>query len=83
LFFQDRSIAAGSAGSGVVGNSSSTLDGALYFPTTTHTYTGNSSASGYTIIVANKWVDTGNSSFGSNYTSLANGSPIKGIVLSE
>ncbi len=83
LFFQDRSIPAGSAGSGVVGNSSSTLDGAMYFPTTTLTYTGNSSASGYTIIVADKWVDTGNSSFGNNYTSLANGSPIKGVVLSE
>ncbi|MBV8358098.1 MAG: hypothetical protein JO189_09215, partial [Deltaproteobacteria bacterium] len=53
LFFQDRSIPNGSAASMVVGNSSSTFDGTLYFPTTGLTYLGNSSVSGYTIIVAN------------------------------
>jgi hypothetical protein len=83
LFFQDRAIPAGSAGSTIVGNAGSTLDGALYFPTTTLTYTGNSSTNGYGIVVADKWIDTGNSNFGNNYTSLANGSPIKGVVLSE
>jgi hypothetical protein len=83
LFFQDRTIPSGSAGSAIVGNTTSTLDGALYFPTTKLTYNGNSSSSGYSIIVADQWVDTGNSTLGNNYTSLANGSPIKGLVLSE
>jgi hypothetical protein len=83
LFFQDRSIAAGGAGSTINGNSGSTIDGALYFPTTTLTYNGNSSANGYSIVVADKWLVNGNSTIGNNYTSLANGSPIKGIVLSE
>ena len=34
------------------GNSSSTFDGALYFPTTTLTYSGSSSLNGYNIVVA-------------------------------
>ena len=83
LFFQDRTIAAGSASSTINGNSGSTIDGALYFPTTTLTYNGNSSSSGYSIVVADKWIVNGNSTLGNNYTSLADGSPIKGIVLSE
>jgi hypothetical protein len=83
LFFQDRSIAGGSASSTINGNSGSTIDGALYFPTTTLTYNGNSSTNGYSIVVANEWIVNGNSTLGNNYTSLANGSPIKGLVLSE
>jgi hypothetical protein len=83
LFFQDRSIPAGSASSTISGNSGSTFDGAIYFPTTTVTFTGNSSVNGYTIVVADQWVDNGNTQLGNNYTSLANGSPIKAPVLSE
>lgn len=83
LFFQDRTIASGSAPSIINGNSGSTIDGALYFPTTTLTYNGNSSINGYSIVVADKWIANGNSSLKNNYTSLSNGSPIKGIVLSE
>ncbi len=83
LFYQDRTIPTGSAGSTINGNSGSTIDGALYFPTTTLTYNGNSSTNGYSIIVADKWIANGNSNLKNNYTSLANGSPIKGIVLSE
>lgn len=83
LFFQDRSIPSSAAGSTINGNSSSTFDGALYFPTTQLTYNGNSSASGYTIIVVDKLLVNGNSHIGNNYTSLANGSPIKGPALSE
>jgi hypothetical protein len=56
LFFQDPSASSGS-GSIINGNSSSTFDGALYFPTTQLTYNGNSSASCYTIIVAGQAVD--------------------------
>ena len=83
LFFQDRTIPGSAAGSIINGNSGSTIDGALYFPTTTLTYNGNSSTSGYSIIVADKWIANGNSNLKNNYTSLANGSPIKGLVLSE
>ena len=83
LFFQDRSIPGSAAGSTINGNSGSTIDGALYFPTTTLTYNGNSSVHGYSIIVTDKLIANGNSSVGNNYTSLANGSPIKGLVLSE
>src|SRR6266481_6013654 len=83
LFFQDRTIPTSGAGSTITGNSTSTFDGAVYFPTTTVTFTGNSSANGYSIVVAYQLVVSGNSSLGSNYTSLTNGSPIKGTVLAE
>jgi hypothetical protein len=83
LFFQDRSIPTTGAASTISGNSTSTIDGALYFPTTTLTYTGNSSVNGYSIVVADKWVASGNSNLKNNYSSLANGSPIKAPVLSE
>jgi hypothetical protein len=83
LFFQDRSIASGGAGSTVSGNSSSTFDGALYFPTTTLTYSGNSSLNGYNIVVADKVSLSGNSSIGNNYSSLTGGSPIRGTILAE
>ena len=83
LFFQDRSISSGSAGSTVSGNSSSTFDGALYFPTTTLTYSGNSSLNGYNIVVADKVSLSGNSTIGTNYSSLSGGSPIRGTVLAE
>jgi len=83
LFFQDRSIPGTAAGSSIGGNSSSTFDGALYFPTTEVTFGGNSSASGYSIVVADELTVSGNSSIGSNYSSLTGGSPIKGTVLAE
>jgi hypothetical protein len=83
LIFQDRSIPIGSAGSTVSGDSTSTYDGALYFPTTTVSLGGNSSASGYMIVVANEVSLSGNSAMGSNYSSLTGGSPIKGSILAE
>lgn len=83
LFFQDRSIPSTDASSTINGNSSSTFDGAVYFATTTVTFAGNSSASGYSIVVADKLTLSGNSSIGSNYSSLAGGSPIKGTILAE
>lgn len=83
LFFQDRSIPSNGAASTINGNSSSTFDGAVYFPTTTVNFNGNSSSSGYSIVVANQLVLNGNSTLGSNYSSLTNGSPIKGTILAE
>jgi hypothetical protein len=81
LFFQDRSIPTSGAGSIINGNSASTFDGALYFPTTDVTYNGNSSLNGYTILVAYDILWNGNSTVGNNYTSLAGGSPIKSGLL--
>jgi hypothetical protein len=85
LFFQDRSIPAGSAASTIIGNSSSTFDGTMYFSTTGLTYLGNSASSGYTILIADTITITGNSSItiGNNYSSLSNGSPVKSTALYE
>lgn len=85
LFFQDRSIPIRSSGSTITGNSSSTFDGVVYFPTTSLTYTGNSSGSGYTFLIADTITITGNSSMtlGNDYSSLSNGSPIKSSALYE
>jgi len=83
LFFQDRSIAGGAAGSTVSGSSTSTFDGALYFPTTTLTFSGNSSLNGYNIVVADKVALSGSSTIGTNYSSLTGGSPIRGTILAE
>jgi hypothetical protein len=83
LFFQDRSVPSSAAGSTITGNSTSTFDGAIYFPTTLLTFNGNSSSNGYSIVVADKLVVSGNSSVGSNYSSLPNGSPIKSAILAE
>jgi hypothetical protein len=83
LFFQDRSIPAGSGGSVISGSSTSTFDGALYFPTTTLSYSGSSSLNGYSIVDANQLTLSGSASVGSNYSSLSGGSPIKGTILAE
>jgi Flp pilus assembly protein TadG len=83
LFFQDRSVSSSGAASTINGNSASTFDGAIYFSTTALTYNGNSSSSGYTILVADKLTLNGNASVGNNYSSLANGSPIQSAILAE
>jgi hypothetical protein len=83
LFFQDRSIPSSGAGSTITGGAGTTFDGALYFLTTQVTYSGNSSVNGYSIVVADKLAISGNSTVGNNYTSLADGSPIKGTMLAE
>jgi Flp pilus assembly protein TadG len=80
LFFQDRSV---SSSSTIEGNSSSTFDGVLYFPNAAVNYVGNSSVSGYTTLIADTISISGNSTLGDNYSSLANGSPIKSTTLYE
>jgi hypothetical protein len=83
LFFQDRSIPSSAAGSTVSGSATSTFDGALYFPTTTLSYSGSSSLNGYNIVIADKLSLSGSSTIGTNYSSLTGGSPIRGTVLAE
>jgi Flp pilus assembly protein TadG len=84
LFFQDPSVKGGQ-GSTISGSSGSSFDGALYFPTTAVNYSGSSGASGYTIVVADTITLSGSASMtiGNNYSSLADGSPIKSSTLYE
>jgi Putative Tad-like Flp pilus-assembly len=83
LFYQDPSVPKGSSSSLISGNSGSTFDGTIYFPTTGLSYSGNSSSSGYTILVGDTVSVSGNSTFGDNYSSLADGSPLKATSLYE
>ncbi len=83
LFYQDRSIPVGSKSSTITGSSGSTFDGAMYFPTTSLSYSGSSSSNGYTIIVGWDVTIGGNSTLGDNYSSLPNGSPIRATALYE
>jgi hypothetical protein len=55
---------------------SSILNGALYFPTTSLTYSGGS-LSQYTILVAYSISVSGSATLNSNFSSLPNGSPVK------
>ena len=83
LFFQDRSVPIGTAGSTITGAAGSTFDGAIYFSTTAVSYGGTSSSGGYTIIVADTVSVSGNSTLSDNYSSLPGGSPIKSTALYE
>jgi hypothetical protein len=58
------------------------LSGALYFPKAPLNL-GSINGTNYTIIVADTINFQGNSTIGSNYSSLANGSPVKAAVLVE
>jgi len=82
LFFTDRSVKS-SLMNTVGGNSSTTYDGAIYMPNSPLTYFGNSSANGYTILVADTLALSGNVTIDNNYSSLNDGSPIRTVVLSE
>jgi Putative Flp pilus-assembly TadE/G-like len=83
LFFQDRTVPKGSAGSTITGSSGSTFDGAVYFSTTAVSYGGSSSSGGYTIIVADTVSISGNATLSDNYSTLDSGSPIKATALYE
>jgi Flp pilus assembly protein TadG len=94
LFFQDRGICAGTsfcdaAGSTsgnqntVSGASGAAFQGVLYFPNTPVVYSGGSSGTGYTVLIADAITVSGPSSFGSDFSSLADGSPIKTSALYE
>jgi hypothetical protein len=82
LFFQDRSVGSG-VGSTITGGTSSYFAGALYFPTTTLSYSGGTAAD-YTILVAARLTFTRGSVLNNDYSSLADGPPVKAsAVLSE
>jgi hypothetical protein len=76
LFFQDRSVAGGVA-STIAGGATSFFNGALYFPTTSLSFSGGT-GSDYTIIVAKQLICTGGTTLNNNYSSLPGGPPIRG-----
>jgi len=89
ILFFDRN---GGAGATVTGTASTTYEGVLYFPNSSLTYTGTSSAAacnpsagtgGYTAIVADTITFTGTSTIGicSDYSSLGGKSPIASDTL--
>jgi hypothetical protein len=82
LFFQDRSISSPAASS-FSGGASALLNGTLYFPTSTLSYSGGTGTA-YTILISKKISFSGGAMLNNNYSSLPAGSPIKGsVALSE
>ena len=88
LFFQDRNISASTAAANpntIVGAALAKYQGTFYFPTTRLNYTINASLAAYTAIVA----DTINinlaavGAVNNDYSSLADGSPLKAATLAE
>jgi hypothetical protein len=80
LFFQDRSISS-VATNIIAGGTASIYSGAMYFPTTALSYAGNSLQNGgYTLIVAKTLTFAGLSALSADYSTLPDGSPIKGGV---
>ncbi len=82
LFYQDPTVVGGAA-STFSGGDSTVFQGTLYFPTTSVSYSGGATAK-YTILVAKTVSFSGGSTLNADYSSLQNGSPIKGnAALSE
>jgi hypothetical protein len=74
LFFEDRSLGSASTQNQIVGSSTVVMNGALYFKNSELLYSGNGSATGYTMLVADKIVINGNSAT----TIYLNNSPLSG-----
>ncbi len=94
LFFQDRGICTGTSFCDTSGHTSGTLNtisgtsggsfqGVLYFPNTPVNYSGGSSVIGYTELIADAVTISGTSTFGTDFSALADGSPIKTSALYE
>jgi hypothetical protein len=80
LFFQDRSVDSSCAASYMNSGADGMFQGTLYFPTTSLNYSSGADAA-YTIIVADTVHMTSGSSLNNDYSSLADGSPIKQAIL--
>jgi Flp pilus assembly protein TadG len=80
LAFQDRSVPSGSLGSTFDNSNGESYIGALYFPTTTLTYNGNSNTEFSTLIVAWQVTIAGTANF-TNYASQFRASPIHTAAL--
>jgi hypothetical protein len=73
LFFQDRTLNPGA--SSILGGSTSTWDGAVYFKLSALKLGGNNSVSGYMVIVADTIDIHGSTKLGNNYTTLSDPNP--------
>lgn len=73
LFFQDRTLDPG--GSTIVGGSTSTFDGAMYFKKSALKMAGTNSTTGYMVLVADTIDINGATTLGNNYTSLSDPNP--------
>jgi Flp pilus assembly protein TadG len=88
LFFQDRDISSGTANANpntIVGAALARYEGTFYFPTTVLNYTINASVAKYTAMVADK-ININLVAAGvvnNDYSSLADGSPLKAVALGE
>ena len=84
LMFQDRTIVSSLVNS-FIGGTDVVLNGSLYLPTTAVNYSGGTDVAGsYSIIVAKTIVFSGGCKMHNDYSSLPNGSPIRGsAVVSE
>ncbi len=88
LFFQDRTISAATAAANpntIVGAALARYEGTFYFPTTRLNYTINGSVAAYTALVADT-ITINLAAVGAvnnDYSSLANGSPLKAATLAE
>ena len=88
LFFQDRNISTGTANANpntIVGAALARYEGTFYFPTTVLNYTINASLAKYTAMVADK-ININLVAAGivnNDYSSLADGSPLKAVALGE
>jgi hypothetical protein len=81
--FQDRSITSTSQNQ-IVSQTTSVINGALYFKNSPLLWSGSNTTNGYLIIVADTITINGNSGLtvNNNYTSLPGGSPIKSAASS-
>jgi hypothetical protein len=77
LFVGDRTIAS-SGGSVITGSNTLTVNGLIYLPKESLTYTGGSSMSKYTTIISDTLRMTGLTYINSNYGTLSDGNPIPG-----
>jgi hypothetical protein len=75
LFFADRNMP--SVNNIINGNNDSNIVGALYFANSSLSFSGNNSTTSYTQIVAKTLTVIGNTTINNDYSSLANGGPIK------
>jgi hypothetical protein len=80
LFFQDRGNA---QTANIDGKGTSRLQGAFYFPNATLNLSNTGTLAAYTLAVAKTLSLGGTVNFGSNFSSLPGGSPIKNAVLVE
>ena len=82
LFYQDPGNTSAAT---INGTQNSKFEGALYFPSAQLTINGTGDKAAYTIAVAKSYQLNGTFvlNFPSDYSSLANGSPIKSAILVE